>query len=296
MRVLVTGASGYIGRLTLPRLAARGFDVHATARHSTGDAGVAWHQIDLLAPGAPEQLIGNIRPDVLLHLAWDVTPGIYWTAPANALWRTATAALARAFFLAGGQRFVGAGTCAEYDWSSGQCDERATPTLPATLYGQSKLGAWNDVSALADSLGRRAAWGRLFYQFGGDEHPSRLVPSVAMALLSGHPALCTHGEQQRNFLHVEDVADAFVTLVESDVVGPVNIVLGESHRVRDVIEGLAQRLGRPDLVRLGARETTEPLTLLARTDRLSGEVGWRPRWGFEESLDEAARYWRAKGG
>jgi nucleoside-diphosphate-sugar epimerase len=123
---------------------------------------------------------------------------------------------------------------------------------------------------------------------GGGEHAARLVPSVARAILAGKPALCTHGEQLRDFLHVDDVAGAFVALVTSDVEGAVNIASGHPHLVREVIYGIANRLGRPDLVRLGARPTTDPPVVTATTIRLANEVGWRPARTFEQALDEAA--------
>ena len=308
--ILVTGASGYIGHLTLARLVARGFAVHATSRSGndlgsrfetaeqqlprSSPADVVWHRADLLAHGVPDGLIARIRPDVVLHFAWNVTPGQYWTSEQNHVWRSATGALARAFFAAGGRRFVGAGTCAEYDWSGGLCDELTTPLDPATLYGQAKLGAWHDVWSASRSSSREdatAAWGRVFWLIGGDEHPSRLVPSVARAIRSGQPALCTHGEQLRDFLHVDDVADAFVALATSEVEGPVNIASGRPHLVREVIEGIAARLDRRDLVRLGARPTTEPPVVTATTIRLADEVGWRPSRTFEQTLNEVAKQW-----
>jgi nucleoside-diphosphate-sugar epimerase len=254
-------------------------------------AEVVWHHADLLAPGAPESLVARVQPAVVLHFAWNVTPGEYWTSEQNHAWRAATAALARAHFEAGGRRFVGAGTCAEYDWSAGLCDELTTPLEPATLYGEAKLGAWHDVAASAAAApraGATAAWGRVFWMFGGDEHAARLVPSVARALLAGKPALCTHGEQLRDFLHVDDVAGAFVALVTSNVEGAVNIASGQPHLVRDVIYGIATRVGRPDLVRLGARPTTDPPVVTATTVRLANEVGWRPTRTFEQALEEAA--------
>jgi nucleoside-diphosphate-sugar epimerase len=292
MRVLLTGASGYVGRHACDSLIARGIELHAVSRlPRPAVRGITWHQAGLLEPGSSNRLIETIRPDAILHLAWDVTPGQYWTSPGNHAWRAATGELARVAAATGVTRFVGAGTCAEYDWSSGYCDEAVTPLAPASLYGQSKLGAWREVEA-AGGGSMRAAWGRLFYLFGGEEHPSRLVPSVATALLRGEPALCSDGLQVRDFLHVADAADALVALLLSPVDGPVNIASGEPRAVKDIIDAVSSRLARPDLVRLGARSSNEAPTVTASVARLRDAVKWRPSKSFSDRMDQTVAYWR----
>ena len=295
MRILVTGASGYIGRLTLPPLVARGLEVHAASRRDlAGVTGITRHQIDLLAPGAPNQLIAAARPDTLVHFAWNATPGVYLTTPENLEWRRATADLAQAFYAGGGTRFIMAGSCFEYvPPQESPCDERTTPLQAATIYGQSKTLAWQDVERIAATAGATAACGRIFYVFGGDESPKRLVPSVARALIAGEPALCSHGEQIRDFLHVRDVAAAFVALAMSQASGPVNIASGHPIKVRTLIEALASQLNRPELVRLGARPMTEPMRITANVTRLFDEVRWQPRLTLDQGVDEAARFWRS---
>ena len=127
-RVLVTGASGFIGRFSLEPLAARGFDVHAvSSRLPAGPRGPAtWHQHDLLADGEAARAIEIVRPTHVLHLAWYAAPRAFWTAPENLDWVRASVALVRAFERAGGERFVGAGSGAEYAPSPADCDERTT--------------------------------------------------------------------------------------------------------------------------------------------------------------------------
>ncbi|MDQ3998006.1 MAG: NAD-dependent epimerase/dehydratase family protein, partial [Gemmatimonadota bacterium] len=239
-RVLVTGATGFVASRALPLLVDRGFEVHAVSRaRRAAEVPVAWHTADLLEPGAADALVSAVRPTHLLHFAWVTTPGEYWTTPENVEWVEASLRLVRAFAAADGTRAVFAGSCAEYDWSYGICVEGTTPLGPRRLYGVCKNSLREIVDAFGPASGLSTAWGRVFFLYGPGEHPARLVPSVARALLAGVEARCSDGHQIRDFLHVDDVAAAFVRLLESDVRGPVNIASGTGTSVRDVVAQLA---------------------------------------------------------
>ncbi len=296
-RVVVTGASGFIGRASLGPLAARGFEVHAVSSRAQREAvpGVTWHTHDLLVPGEPVRLIEAVRPSHLLHLAWYAKPGKYWGAPENVDWVSASAALVRAFDRNGGERFVGAGTCAEYALSPGDCDERATALAPSTLYGICKHALHTVVDALA--TGRfSAAWGRIFFLYGPHEPESRLVPGVILALLDRREALCTAGTQVRDFMHVDDVAAAFAALVDSAVDGGVNIASGRPVAIADVVRTIASQLDAESLVRLGARPIpgSELPSITAATARLRDEVGFAESKSLEQGIAETIEWWRGR--
>jgi nucleoside-diphosphate-sugar epimerase len=296
-RVLVTGARGFIGRQCVAALTQRGADVHAvTSAHGASVAdGVSWHRADLRSSADAARLVDAVRPERILHLAWITTPGEYWHSAENLQWLEGSVALLRAAAVHGVTRFVGAGTCAEYDWSQPLLAE-GDRAAPATLYGTCKHALHSCLGAFAPGVGMSHAWGRIFFLYGPGEHPARLVPGVANALLRGQPAECTSGEQLRDFMHVADVADAFVELLFSDVEGPVNIASGEPHSVREVVEVIAALTGRADLVRFGARPQPagEPAALLADVSRLNGAVGWRPRHGLADGLAETVEWWRSR--
>lgn len=295
-RLLITGATGFIGRHCISALPAGDFEVHAvsSAPQPLRPGLLEWHRADLLIPGASTRLIQEIQPTHLLHLAWFAAPGQFWTSPLNLTWVQSSIELLQAFADAGGLRFTGAGTCAEYALSETDCDERTTPLRPVTLYGSSK----HALGAVLDGFSRgrfSAAWGRVFHLYGPAEHRDRLVPSVICPLLGGRQALCTAGTQIRDFLHVEDVAQAFVSILQSEVQGPVNIASGQPVSVADVVGRIGEALDARSLVRLGARPTPtgDPPRLTANVARIRDEVGWRPRRTLDVGLAETIAWWRS---
>jgi nucleoside-diphosphate-sugar epimerase len=291
---LLTGATGFLGRHCLAALRARGHEVHAVARSAPSDpAGAHWHGVDLTDPGASARLVAEVRPSVLLHLAWHAVPGEYWASPENLRWVEASLALLREFARHGGRRVVMAGSCAEYDWRAGDCSESLTPTNPASLYGAAKHAVQVVLTAYGRQTGLSSAWARVFFVYGPHEHPRRLVPSVIRALLAGEPAECSSGQQQRDFLYVEDVADALVAITESPVTGPVNVGSGVPVAVRDLVAGIAAEQGGAHLIRWGARPAAEGVAprVVADVGRLSREVGWRPRWDLKAGLRRTVQWW-----
>jgi nucleoside-diphosphate-sugar epimerase len=280
-RVLVTGASGFVGRAAIAPLFAAGFDVHAIARAPI--AGAAVHAIDLLTAD-PAPLLAAIAPTHLLHLAWYAEPGKFWQAPQNLDWLAASLRLARAFADAGGQRLVTAGSCAEYDWAFPRLDEATTPVEPATLYGTAKAALFRVLTAAA--LPPSYAHGRIFFPYGRGERSGRLLPDVIDAVLAGRRVATSDGHQTRDFIHVEDAAAAMVALLDSLATGAVNIASGTARPLRDII-GMASALaGDPGLVDWGARprQPSEPAVMEAATTRLHTEIGFTPRWSLEAGL------------
>lgn len=298
-RVLVTGAGGFIGRHSLPVLVDAGFEVHALSRSPRQTEfdhdGVHWHKSDLFKNGAAQTVLNEVLPTHLLHFAWYAEPGRYWTAVENFHCVSASLALLQAFAEQGGRRVVMAGTCAEYDWNYGRCVEDVTPKTPATIYGSCKNALQDMLTIYAKQYDLSSAWGRVFFLYGPYEHPSRLVASVIRSLLQGQPALCSSGEQVRDFLHVADVASAFVALLDSEAQGPVNIASGEAMTIKNVVSEIAIKLGHPELLRLGARTSTspqDPLLLLADVRRLKEEVDWQPDFDLSSGLDATIAWWR----
>ncbi len=295
-RVILTGATGFIGKNTIPELLKNNYEVHALYNNTKPieEENVTYHQIDLLDVTKQESLIRDIKPTHLLHFSWYAVPGKYWTSFENLKWVQASLKLLEIFNKYRGERAVFAGTCAEYDWTYGYCSEGVTPTRPSTLYGACKNSLQEMLSHFSKQTGFSSAWGRIFFVYGPFEAESKLIPSVINSLLSKQPAESTHGRQVRDFLYVRDVASAFVALLNSDVEGPVNIASGQPVTLQQIIYTIANKMRARDLLRLGAIQVKEeePPLLVADIRRLSREVGWAPAYSLENGIAETIEWWR----
>jgi nucleoside-diphosphate-sugar epimerase len=298
-KILVTGAGGFVGRSALPLLGELGYEVHAISSQvlTRRESAVHWHAVDLLDGGQVSDLLGRIKPTHLLHLAWYTEPGKYWTAPENLKWLAAGMTLLTSFAANGGERVVAAGTCAEYQWDEEICSEKTTALRPATLYGTCKHSLQLVLASYTQQVGLNSAWGRLFFPYGPHERPERFIPSVICSLLENRIAECSLGDQQRDFIFVEDAAAAFVALLESNANGPVNIASGQAVALKDVARKIGEMLGRPELIQLGAVPPVpnDPQLLVADVRRLREEVGWAPRVDLDQGLARTLEWWERAG-
>jgi nucleoside-diphosphate-sugar epimerase len=297
-RILVTGASGFVGSHVLAQLLEQGYEVHAVDMRQWHDAppAVLWHHADLLNHLQTADLIKEVRPTHLLHFAWYSEPKLYWNSTENFRWLESSISLLRSFHLHGGRRLVMAGTCAEYDWDYGFCSELITPCNPVTPYGACKNILQETLRAYSEEVHLSSAWGRIFFMYGPGENTSRLVASVVTSALRGELVPCSHGAQLRDFLHVEDVASAFIALLESDVSGPVNIASGHPVAIRDLVLAAADLVGAKERIQFGALATpkNDPPLLVGDSRRLNMEVGWHPRYDLLAGIEKTVHWWKSK--
>lgn len=303
MKVLITGAGGFIGSHLVRRVAQDGHAVvgvmrpgESRERLSDCADSVSLLECDLSNGDAVRKLIGETRPEIALHLAWYVETGKYWQAGENLECVRMSLGLAQALAEAGCSRFVGAGTCAEYDWNYGFLTENITPLKPRSLYGICKNATREILHSYCDHAGMSFAWTRFFLLYGPMEPKERLIPYVVLAMLKAEKAKCSEGTQLRDFLLVEDAASAMWAVAQSESTGPVNVGSGQAIMVRDFVDIAAQYLGREGLVEFGAQpgDPLDPPLLLADTRRLANEIGWKPSLTLEEGVAKTCEWWRTK--
>jgi nucleoside-diphosphate-sugar epimerase len=294
-RVLLTGATGFIGRHTIPELIARGYEVHAvSSKIIKNEQGVIWHQADLMKSNETEMLFKKIIPSHLLHFAWYAEPGKFWNSEENFKWVESSIRLLRFFKAYGGYRMVYAGTCAEFNWGQqGAYIESNSHDMPSTIYGLAKKTTQQLFEVYSQQFQLSAAWGRIFFLYGPNERPEKFLSSVIISMLQKKIIKCTHGNQMRDFLHVQDVASAFVSLLDSPVQGVVNISSGEAHSLKEIVAIAGKYLDATEYVHFGEIDLkNEPLLIKGSNERLLNEVGWAPNYQIETGILHTVDWWK----
>lgn len=293
-KVLVTGGTGFVGRHCLNPLKEKGYEVAVLALGAgqETDPDVQWIDYDLKETAGLDDILKDLQPTHLLHLAWNVTHGVFWTSPENKAWVDISRNLFEAFARHGGKRIVGAGTCAEYQWSDKPLHETNSPRVPSNPYGEAKktvLGFCEDMSARGSMS---YAWGRIFHLYGPGENPKRFIPSVIHAILNEDAELQTNDHFVRDFLYVADAGEAFVELLDSAVTGPVNIASGQPVRLGDVARTISATMNKTIAIRRRSQPPgpNDPKTIIAHVDRLNRELGWRPPTSLISGLEKTIQW------
>ena len=255
MRVLLTGGTGFVGRQVLARLLEKKCEVRLVVRELgaivPGVEQIVIKDLFTMRAEALEELCLGI--DVIIHAAWYAVPSEYLRSNENITCLTGSLLFAKAAIVSGVKRFVGIGTCYEYDLSGGYL-RSDTPLIPATLYGACKASLFLTLAKLMENETLSFAWCRLFYLHGEGEDERRLVPYIRACLAAGEPAQLTSGKQIRDYLDVRDAGFQIADLALDDKTGPVNICSGKPITVADLAFQIADEYGRRDLLHFGARD------------------------------------------
>jgi UDP-glucose 4-epimerase len=299
VKILVTGATGFLGAHIVRRLAREDVQIGLLIRPSSN----LW-RIEPLPKNAtviagslgdlPKQEILEFAPEVIIHAAWHGVTSQYRNDPAQIAENLdPTVNLVELAREAGSKHFIGLGSQAEYGPLNKKISE-TDPAEPSTLYGATKLAACHLTRQLCAQFQMRWSWLRVFSTYGPLEDISWMIPYLIRALLRSEKPALTKCEQQWDYLFGADAADAVWSVVKSGTTGVFNLGSGRAESLRKIVETLRDAID-PKLP-LGIGEVPyrpdQVMHLEADVSRLMKATGWAPKTSIEDGLKETVAWHR----
>lgn len=285
MKLLVTGATGFIGAAFVRLARVRGHRVAALVRQRPGPDAEDLRWLVGTLETLPWKEIEAFAPDSCLHAAWIAEPGIYMESPLNEDYRRWSVELFRRLAARGLRHAIGLGTCVEYCIGGRPARENVTALEPLSPYARAKDALRRKVEEEIAGADFGFAWGRVFYPYGPGEHPARLCSTLTRKLRAGEPLLLKTPGSTKDYIFIDDLAAAILAVVERGLTGAINLGTGRGVTVRKIARTLGRLLGKEHLIGETDPPASDPLHyVVADGTRLTAETGWRPAWTLDAGL------------
>jgi UDP-glucose-4-epimerase GalE len=322
MQVLVTGAAGYIGSHAVRAVARAGHRVLALDNLSRGHRAaimpeVPFFELDVRETDKLEAILREHKVECIMHFAALAYVGESVTEPLKYYDNNTggTLSVLKAIERAGVPRLVFSSTCATYGEPSQVPIGEETPQSPINPYGWSKLLSeymLRDYAAKSPGFGYAAL--RYFNVCGsaadgaiGEDHDpeTHLIPVILQAALGKREKITVFGEDYptpdgtciRDYIHVEDLVDAHVRVMEALAPGDrriYNLGIGKGHSVKEILDAVRRVVDVPFKVESGPRRAGDPPALYADASKIERELGWRAqRTDIGEAILSAWRWFSA---
>ena len=261
----MTGASGQVGSRLLKYLPSSEFDVFAITSNPSRLENLLGSKKILanLLEDDIDSIVKEIRPEMLIHLAWETRPITFWDSPNNEKWLEVSLSLVKSFRDYGGSKVVVSGTCAEYDWRGSEVLAETDAECPNSIYGQTKLQLLNFLRDQSLPF----LWTRTFFQFGDDEPVGRLVPSAIDTISSGREYVIRKPDDVLDYIYVNDVAKIIASLIIKGEVGVFNVGSGEGISMRELGGKIASAHGSLELIQF-QKQVEKQVVVIANTIKL----------------------------
>jgi nucleoside-diphosphate-sugar epimerase len=300
MRILVTGGSGFLGSAFVRAAAAAGHEVAVLSRQDSADRNVR-------APGTPPLAsnvrllrgslaeppwteIGRFAAEACVHAAWIATPGVYLESAENHDWVRWSLDFLTRLPQFGVRHITVLGTCIEYQITGQKLVEDVTPLAPASTYARCKCELHDALTVQSSEFkvqGSRfpeLAWARIFYPYGNGEHAARLASSLITKLRRGEVVSLRTPRSIKDYIHMDDLATALLSVVERRFNGAINIGTGEGVAVETIARELGALLGRPELIQVPADPPVDPLDYVVADATRLRSLGWQAQVTLEAGL------------
>jgi len=235
LRILITGASGFIGSKLISKLADSEVEILALGRNVSqkNNSNIRWHNADLTKPNSYESTISDFSPNIVVHLSWQDIPDYSLEASVNNLYQSINF-ISFVSGLISCERVIISGSCSEYGNVNGQCSEQNT-LYPTSYLGLSKKSLYEWAKITLEMKSIDLFWFRIFYVYGPGQRKESLIPSIFSSLSMGNEPVLKTPLNSNDYIYISDVISAFETSILRDVEpGVYNLGSGKSYSAIEI--------------------------------------------------------------
>jgi len=288
VKILLTGATGFIGAAFLRRALCSGHAVAALVRTDSLEGFALEHKnlkaIKGTVGSAPWDEIKAFQPDTCVHCAWTTAPKVAYDSPEHLRFFEQSCVFLDRLMDFGIKQVIGLGTCIEYVIGNAPLVEEQTPIGPVGPYAESKnmMRVWLEEASAR--RGFQLCWPRIFYVYGVGEDPTRLCTSLVRRFRRNESLVLKTPRSTKDYIYIEDVASALLLLLEKKFKGVVNLGTGAGVTILHLAETVAGLLGKRGLVQTEAVEGVDPLGFVVADSTRLRSLGWQPKFDLERGL------------
>lgn len=291
-RILLTGATGLIGKELFKPLLESGYEIFAVSRKPMQNSNtITWLSGDLFDAQFIKDCCEKAKADILVHLAWKVTKD-YANSNENFSFLAGSISLLQEFQAHGGKQVFFCGSYFEYDLSQTILTEQSKLAPEKMAYTFCK----NELRKIAEKFCKQNAmdfcYGRIFNVFGHNEEKQRLTRQILDNLFTDKEVVIKSGPLQKDYMYSKEIAAAITAVLKSNVQGTINICTGKPIAIKDIALTIARKLHKEHLVKFQNDFGSQPLCIYGDNTKLLSETDYKPQYSFEQAIDEIIEAYR----
>lgn len=280
-KVIVTGINGLIGQYIRQPLEELGFEVFGIGTRCIEKDN--YFSADLNDHIKLEKIFNDIKPEYLIHLAWDTKKG-YLDSDSNFDLLYSSIKMLKYFKENGGKKAIFIGTCFEYKFKDSPLKEN-DEINPTSIYAKTKnyLREVSELYSYKNNID--FCWGRIFYTYGDNENPNRLFPHIINSLKNNQKVSINYSQLKKDYMFAGDIAKSISLIADSNITGIVNLCSGNALSLSDIAFTIAAKLNKIDLLDLKKLDTEEAPIIVGDNSRLVNEVNFKNFTPLEKWVD-----------
>lgn len=280
-KILVTGINGLIGQYIIEPLKELGFEVYGIGRKNIKVNNFNYIKCDINDYITIENLFNKIKPEYLIHLAWDIKDlesNYHFNLLASSI------NILNSFYKNAGKKALYVGSCFEYKFKDYPIKEYDELNL-TTSYSKCKnyLREISEFYCLKNNID--FCWARIFYVYGKNENPKRIFPYIINNLKENKKVIINHSQLKKDYMFAGDVAKAIALISNSEFNGIINICSGKSLSLKEFAITVAKKMNKEYLLELKELETNEPNIIIGDNSKLINEIGFNDYSNMEDVFD-----------